>query len=1571
MPERYYERYKQSLVNHLNRLTPIAQDEPISLKDLPSLPVRLRRIKIQDGEEVTLDQPPAFADAHEGMKVWDMLLDHPRIVVLGERGSGKSVMLRYLTATFAGNRVSPELVTKLTLLRQETPASFLMPFYIPLGELAAQKDPLPRYLEKVCAEHGFPRAARFVRQRLENGECLLLFDGLENVPAERQSWVIEQINNLSRDFGMRNQFIVTADLAGYRHALHGFATLQLLGLSDEGIKEFIAQRFKDQPEQIHGLLSLLEWTPRLNSLAANPFSLAAITAAYSKNQHTQPVRANTIYEQCTRQLLEDAMARSRYTDPKLSSLDGLLRLLQQLAYELHINRKTSLSEEALTAFFARALAVPPDSETLRYLGQILYRSRLLIRRSRNTFGFGHIAFQEYLTAKELCARGELDKVLDFIGDPWWQETIILISGLVDSQEFIKKVADSHTGSEHAIFVAAHCLSEAELPGSDGIEAALRKGLFFTLSRLFYEEEPTRWRLASLAIASMEHKSLSEAFTKLLKDEDENVRERAALALGRLKPEWALAPLIEALDDPDERVRAKAAWALGCLNAANATSRLIDKLGDDAPSVPQAAAEALGAFGQPAVRDLVLSLRKEKAQVREWAARALVLVGEPAVAPLIEVVSGVKWGKEARKQAMFALGEIGSERTIDPLIRLLYEPDADLGLAAARALGRIGHPATWPLINAVAERISGVDVMPQVVEALVSIGEPAVGDLIQALGDTRPEIREAAERSLIGIRTPAIRHIIEALPKMQLTVQRRLARILGQIGDETAVETLIKLLEDADPGVQVRIVQALGRIKDRRAVDPLIGLMQREGADETVRRTAVRALGDIGDAAAVEPLVAALADSLLRGVAAPALRAIGAPAVERLIQLVYDTQDKDIHDRALQVLGEVGSSVSMNEPSPFGLARTFHHLMTLERDAYTPDEPLQRSQGIRWWPKGEELNRAFETAKAVGDIQSLEDAPQYGKLLAWVREEREWFRPPLRDILRGLGDITENVKLYLAKRHIGGQEALLSSVDKINDLQLIIDSKLQDFEKSVFRPVVAHWDYLLNETIRQTRGRAMLEFEVAAEQILLDPAATTTPVTFALSNMGDSVARNISVTLTPSHFYAVRVVGDATQLLDPLGSGMRREIEFTLDLQGDREASLTLEAVYDDDEGERHRVPFAARIRFGTIGKYVPIPASPYIAGKPIQTSEMFFGRQDTLDWVTNNLGGAYQQNVLVIYGERRIGKTSILYRLEASPPTPRHICILFNLELAAPRSVGKFLYDMAYEIYRGLRKRNILIPKPTMQEYEQDAEDRFRQFCEDLEGYIGDQIVVLMVDEFGILLEKVHKGELPQDTLNYVRGIIQHVKNLTFIFVGAHLVRKELQDQNSILFNMAKVLKLGYLAPNEAEQLIRKPVAGYLDYADPVVGKIRATTACHPYFIQYICDELVRLAQRQKKNYIGPADLEVVLHKTMEDTSGNIRNSIWIYLSSYEQRALAALAEVTTEQIIYVLPDRLTEVLTRHDLGIPKLALLDALRELCERDLVMETRIGQRLAYGFKMGLIRLWLRQSEMLIRLKEERSA
>lgn len=70
-------------------------------------------------------------------------------------------------------------------------------------------------------------------------------------------------------------------------------------------------------------------------------------------------------------------------------------------------------------------------------------------------------------------------------------------------------------------------------------------------------------------------------------------------------------------------------------------------------------------------------------------------------------------------------------------------------------------------------------------------------------------------------------------------------------NKSAVEHLIKKLDDTDPDVRVDAVKALGCKKDKRAVEPLIEKLK--GNDDKVRLAAIKALGEIGDERAAPPL----------------------------------------------------------------------------------------------------------------------------------------------------------------------------------------------------------------------------------------------------------------------------------------------------------------------------------------------------------------------------------------------------------------------------------------------------------------------------------------------------------------------------------------------------------------------------------------------------------------------------------------------------------------------------------------------------------------------------------------------
>ena len=50
--------------------------------------------------------------------------------------------------------------------------------------------------------------------------------------------------------------------------------------------------------------------------------------------------------------------------------------------------------------------------------------------------------------------------------------------------------------------------------------------------------------------------------------------------------------------------------------------------------------------------------------------------------------------------------------------------------------------------------------------------------------------------------------------------------------------------------------------------------------------------------------------------------------------------------------------------------------------------------------------------------------------------------------------------------------------------------------------------------------------------------------------------------------------------------------------------------------------------------------NPYIAGAPVVAADMFFGRSDIFEWVERSLMGKYVDHILVIHGQRRVGKIS-------------------------------------------------------------------------------------------------------------------------------------------------------------------------------------------------------------------------------------------------------------------------------------------------------------------------------------------
>ncbi len=332
----------------------------------------------------------------------------------------------------------------------------------------------------------------------------------------------------------------------------------------------------------------------------------------------------------------------------------------------------------------------------------------------------------------------------------------------------------------------------------------------------------------------------------------------------------------------------------------------------------------------------------------------------------------------------------------------------------------------------------------------------------------------------------------------------------------------------------------------------------------------------------------------------------------------------------------------------------------------------------------------------------------------------------------------------------------------------------------------------------------------------------------------------------------------------------------------------------------------------------------------------------------------------------------MLYQMQYNLPAS-YAFVLIDLQSIAYslNATSDLLYAMARKVVNGLRRQGFeQLDRPERAEFADHPIERFEELGETI-GHLAtnmDRQAVIMLDEFDLLIEAVENGAINAYVFDCIRGLMQHQDGLSFIFAGAHKLSAMLKNPLSILFNTALRRKVGFLDREDAERLIRDPVKDVMWYDDLALEKILRVTAGHPYFIQYICHELVNVARRDGKNFVALRDVDRALLTTVQETTGIIRHS-YMSLSRDQQVALAALARITDDGRPFVGLEDIIETLKQDNVAVSKRDLIETLRQLVERDFITE-RGGEAAGrqYGFAMDLVRVWLEQNDEYTRLLEE---
>jgi tetratricopeptide (TPR) repeat protein len=375
------------------------------------------------------------------------------------------------------------------------------------------------------------------------------------------------------------------------------------------------------------------------------------------------------------------------------------------------------------------------------------------------------------------------------------------------------------------------------------------------------------------------------------------------------------------------------------------------------------------------------------------------------------------------------------------------------------------------------------------------------------------------------------------------------------------------------------------------------------------------------------------------------------------------------------------------------------------------------------------------------------------------------------------------------------------------------------------------------------------------------------------------------------------------------------------------------------------------------------PVNPYIAGRALHQRSGFFGRDDILRLVETDLR-APDRNVIVLFGQRRIGKTSILLQLEQALPNPPFVAVHFDLMDRARQPLGRVLHDIAATLADDL---DIEIAGPEV--FDDDGHYFRQQFLPELYRQLGpERRAVLLFDEFDVL-DVAAEERLPDTAAArafflYLRQLMEEPQ-LGFVFVVDRRA-EDLSIDVKATFKAARYKRVSVLSPADTQALIRlAEQQGSLQFATGTVERIMVLTAGHPYLTQLFCQILwdhAHADQPEATPTIDPAMVEATVPQVLE-AGQHAFEWIWDGLPPAERVIFAAIAEATDEASL-IAEDDLIELLQSRGIRILVRELELAPRTLVEWEMLRAVEGG----YAFAVELLRRWVAQNKPLPRVKDE---
>lgn len=379
----------------------------------------------------------------------------------------------------------------------------------------------------------------------------------------------------------------------------------------------------------------------------------------------------------------------------------------------------------------------------------------------------------------------------------------------------------------------------------------------------------------------------------------------------------------------------------------------------------------------------------------------------------------------------------------------------------------------------------------------------------------------------------------------------------------------------------------------------------------------------------------------------------------------------------------------------------------------------------------------------------------------------------------------------------------------------------------------------------------------------------------------------------------------------------------------------------------------------------------YANGGTVVKEEMFYGRDAFVD----NLVAAIQENrhkSLVIYGQKRAGKSSILYHLRRRlrPPV---LPVQFSMGKVATSLEGEgghaaLLFHIIQSINRSLRGFNLnpdpleRLVRPTLADLRDNDlifHDYLADLCEALDAHpqLSDARLLLLIDEFTIIYDQIVAGKLPRTFMKFWKALIDE-GHFGCVLVGQDSMRAFIGAFPNE-FQVAEPLRVSYLNSDDAQALIRDPIrvpeTGESRFRGTALKSIVDLTAGSPFYIQVFQNRLVNYMNRKRLTYVTDAHVEEVVAELLTgvDSLGSEQFDNLVNAGDSESAELPAADTICVLREI-ARASRAGRWCDRSALEVdPSIPLDRVLADLREREVIAQDGESR---YRIRVELYKRWL---------------